>query len=84
MLKTLIGTTDPQNYNQYLNEKIDSVVNLFKKNNLEFPEPEVFASPAEYYRMRTEFCVFFNKEHTDFEFCMFVPKSNPKQRIELK
>lgn len=84
MLKTLIGTTDPQNYDQYLNEKIDSVVNLFKKNNLEFPEPEVFASPAEYYRMRTEFCVFFNKEHTDFEFCMFVPKSKPKQRIELK
>ena len=84
MLKTLIGTTDPQNYNQYLNEKIDSVVNLFKKNNLDFPAPEVFASPAEYYRMRTEFCVFFNKDHTDFEFCMFVPKSKPKQRIELK
>ena len=33
MLKTLIGTTDPQNYAQYLNEKIENVVNLFKKNN---------------------------------------------------
>lgn len=84
MLKTLIGTTDPQNYKQYLNEKIDYVVNLFKKNNLDIPTPEIFESPAEYYRMRTEFCVFFNKEHTDFEFCMFVPKSKPKQRIELK
>lgn len=84
MLKTLIGTTDPQNYKQYLNEKIDYVVNLFKKNNLDIPSPEIFESPAEYYRMRTEFCIFFNKEHTDFEFCMFVPKSKPKQRIELK
>lgn len=84
MLKTLIGTTDPQNYQQYLNEKIDYVVNLFKKNNLDIPSPEIFESPAEYYRMRTEFCIFFNKEHTDFEFCMFVPKSKPKQRIELK
>ncbi len=84
MLKTLIGTTDPQNYTQYLNEKIDNVVSLFKKNNLEFPTPEIYESPAEYYRMRTEFCVFFNKEHTDFEFCMFIPKTKPKQRIELK
>ena len=51
MLKTLIGTTDPDNYTQYLNEKIDTVVNLFKKNNLEIPVPQVFESPSEYYRM---------------------------------
>ena len=55
MLKTLIGTTDPQNYAQYLNEKIENVVNLFKKNNLDFPKYEVFESPAEYYRMKQNF-----------------------------
>ena len=42
MLKTLIGTTDPQNYAQYLNEKIENVVNLLKRNNLDFPKSEVF------------------------------------------
>lgn len=84
MLKTLIGTTDPDNYTQYLNEKIDTVVNLFKKNNLEIPVPQVFESPSEYYRMRTEFCIFFNEDRTDFSFCMFEPGSKPKKRIELQ
>ena len=84
MLKTLIGTTDPDNYTQYLNEKIDTVVNLFKKNNLEIPVPQVFESPSEYYRMRTEFCIFFNEDRTDFSFCMFEPGTKPKKRIELQ
>ena len=53
MLKTLIGTTDPQNYTKYLNEKIGKVVNLLKEHNLDLPSFEVFESPAEYYRMRT-------------------------------
>lgn len=84
MLKTLIGTTDPQNYAQYLNKKIENVVNLFKKNNLDFPKYEVFESPAEYYRMRTEFSVYFNEDHSDFTFCMFEPKTKPRKRIELE
>ena len=84
MLKTLIGTTNPQNYAQYLNEKIENVVNLFKKNNLDFPKYEVFESPAEYYRMRTEFSVYFNEDHSDFTFCMFEPKTKPRKRIELE
>ena len=84
MLKTLIGTTDPQNYTKYLNEKIDKVVNLLKEHNLDLPSFEVFESPAEYYRMRTEFSIFFNEDHTDFSFCMFEPKTKPKKRIELQ
>ena len=83
MLKTLIGTTDPQNYSQYLNEKIDNVVSLFKKNNLQIPSHQVFASPSEYYRMRTEFSIYFTNDYTDFTFCMFEPKTKPKKRIEL-
>lgn len=84
MLKTLIGTTDPQNYSRYLNEKISNVVNLLKSNNLTLPHYEVFESPSEYYRMRTEFSVYFNTDHTAFELCMFEPGSKPKKRIELK
>lgn len=84
MLKTLIGTTDPTNYSQYLNEKIQTVLNLLKKNNLTLPEPQIFESPAEFYRMRTEFSVYFNDDHTDFNFCMFEPKTKPRKRIELE
>ncbi|NLK85694.1 MAG: tRNA (uridine(54)-C5)-methyltransferase TrmA [Aeromonadales bacterium] len=84
MLKTLIGTTDPTNYSQYLNEKIETVLNLLKKNNLTLPEPQIFESPAEFYRMRTEFSVYFNDDHTDFNFCMFEPKTKPRKRIELE
>lgn len=84
MLKTLIGTTDPINYSNYLNQKIDSVINLFKTKELELPEFEVFESPAQYYRMRTEFSIFFNEDHSDFSFCMFEPKSKPRKRIEIE
>ena len=82
MLKTLIGTTDPQNYTKYLNEKIDKVVNLLKEHNLDLPSFEVFESPAEYYRMRTEFSIFFNEDHTDFSFCRF--QQPPQYRLRLR
>ena len=52
--------------------------------NLDFPKYEVFESPAEYYRMRTEFSVYFNEDHSDFTFCMFEPKTKPRKRIELE
>ena len=84
MLQTLIGKTDPQNYDQYLKEKISNVVTLFKKNNLTIDNYSVFHSPKEYYRMRTEFCVFFNEDRSDFNFCMFEPNTKPKKRIELQ
>lgn len=84
MLQTLIGKTDPQNYDQYLKEKISNVVTLFKKNNLTIDNYSVFESPKEYYRMRTEFCVFFNEDRSDFNFCMFEPNTKPKKRIELQ
>lgn len=84
MLQTLIGKTDPQNYDQYLKEKISNVVTLFKKNNLTIDNYSVFESPKEYYRMRTEFCVFFNEDRSDFNFCMFEPNTKQKKRIELQ
>lgn len=84
MLQTLIGKTDPQNYDQYLKEKISNVVTLFKKNNLTIDNYSVFESPKEYYRMRTEFCIFFNEDRSDFNFCMFEPNTKPKKRIELQ
>lgn len=63
MLKTLIGTTDPDNYTQYLNEKIDTVVNLFKKIILKFQyhrflnhQANIIAcvQSSAYFLMRTE------------------------------
>ncbi len=80
MLRTLLTTTDPANYAQYLKEKTDFVLSLLKKYDLTVPEPEIFASAPEYYRMRAEFAVFFNKDG-GFDYIMFEPGTkDPKVR----
>lgn len=70
MLKTLLTTTDPQNYELYFNEKIASVTKLFNEANISIPTPELFKSPSEFYRMRAEFAVFHEKDGT-LSLCMF-------------
>lgn len=94
MLPTLLTTTDKDNYDAYLNEKIESVVNLIS-STLNTPEsalgyqeftsikPEIYASLPEHYRMRAEFAVFHHN-HGTFDFGMYEPGSKPRKMILLQ
>lgn len=81
MLPTLIGKTDPENYQRYLDQKIEKVLQLFSSAGLEIPAPEIFPSPPEFYRMRCEFALY--KDEDEIRFAMYVPSSKPKERILL-
>ena len=94
MLPTLLTTTDKDNYNAYLNEKIEHVVTLIS-STLNTPEsaqgyqdfmaqtPAVYASLPEHYRMRAEFAVFHHN-HDSFDFGMYEPGSKPRKIILLQ
>ena len=79
MLKPLLTTTDPQNYDIYFNEKIETVKNLFFQANLNIPKADLYKSPSEYYRMRAEFAIF-HENNGNISFVMFKPNTNPKER----
>lgn len=79
MLPTLIGKTDPENYQHYLDQKIEKVLQLFTEAGHQIPSPEIFTSPAEFYRMRCEFGLF--KDEDEIRFAMYVPGSKPRERI---
>lgn len=94
MLPTLLMTTDKDNYEAYLNEKIERVVNLIGSTlNTEQSQqgyydfcslkPEVYASLPEHYRMRAEFAVFHHN-HERFDFGMYEPGSKPRKIILLQ
>ena len=94
MLPTLLTTTDKDNYNAYLNEKIEHVVTLIS-STLNTPEssqgyqdfmvqtPAVYASLPEHYRMRAEFAVFHHNQ-SSFDFGMYEPGSKPRKIILLQ
>ena len=77
MLKELLTTTDPNNYQNYLNEKTAYVLNLLKDKGITLPTPQIFPSTPSNYRMRAEFAVF----HTEsgFEYCMYDKENGKKQ-----
>ena len=81
MLPTLIGTTDPARYEQYLAEKIAAAYTTLAQAGLPLPKPQVVPSPPTHYRMRCEFALY--KEEHDFKYAMFIPKTQPKQRVLL-
>lgn len=83
MLNNLLTTTDPAHYEQYLNEKIATILNLLENFGIDHPEPMVFPSAPEYYRMRAEFSVFQNEDHNSFSFVMFEPHTKPRKRIVI-
>lgn len=83
MLKPLLTTTDPQNYDLYFNEKIETVKNLFIQASLNIPEAKLYKSPSEYYRMRAEFSIFHEYDG-NISFVMFKPNTNPKERIMVE
>ena len=79
MQKELITTTDPQNYDLYLKEKTDHVINLLQDNGLSLPKAQIFPSTPSHYRMRAEFAIF----HTEngFEYCMYERENGRKKRV---
>ncbi len=94
MLPTLLTTTDKDNYDAYLNDKIEQVVSLIG-STLNTPEsalgyqeftalsPEIHASIPEHYRMRAEFAVFHHN-HERFDYGMYEPGSKPRKLMLLQ
>ena len=80
MLKELLTTTDPHNYQNYLNEKTDHVLNLLKAKGITLPPPQIFPSIPSNYRMRAEFAIF-HTETTGFEYCMYDKEGGKKKRV---
>ncbi|PSW03364.1 tRNA (uridine(54)-C5)-methyltransferase TrmA [Photobacterium lipolyticum] len=75
MASTAINTAD---YRQQLDEKAERIQNIF--DDFETPELEVFASPAEHYRMRAEFRVWHEGE--DLYYVMFNQETREKYRVD--
>ena len=72
------GQTHPQQYDTLLADKVSAVQALFQP--LQVPEPEVFPSPPEHYRLRAEFRVWHDGD--DLYHIMFDPESKERIRID--
>ncbi|WP_318478944.1 tRNA (uridine(54)-C5)-methyltransferase TrmA [Photobacterium leiognathi] len=75
MTSTILNTAD---YQQQLDEKAERIQNIFA--DFDTPELEVFASPAEHYRMRAEFRVWHEGE--DLFYIMFNQETREKYRVD--
>ncbi|GAL07849.1 tRNA (uracil(54)-C5)-methyltransferase [Photobacterium aphoticum] len=75
-----MASTDinPAEYQAQLDEKAARIQNIFQ--DFETPELEVFASPAEHYRMRAEFRVWH--EGDDLYYIMFNQETREKYRVD--
>ncbi|MEZ8096098.1 tRNA (uridine(54)-C5)-methyltransferase TrmA [Photobacterium swingsii] len=69
---------NPADYQLQLDEKAERIQNIFA--DFETPELEVFASPAEHYRMRAEFRVWHEGE--DLYYVMFNQTTREKYRVD--
>ncbi|EAS62988.1 tRNA (uridine(54)-C5)-methyltransferase TrmA [Photobacterium angustum] len=75
MTSTILNTAG---YQQQLDEKAERIQNIFV--DFDTPELEVFASPAEHYRMRAEFRVWHEGE--DLFYIMFNQETREKYRVD--
>lgn len=75
MTSTILNTAG---YQQQLDEKAERIQNIFA--DFDTPELEVFASPAEHYRMRAEFRVWHEGE--DLFYIMFNQETREKYRVD--
>lgn len=66
--------TEPHNYQQLLSAKQCVVSDLF--SGISLPQPSVFESPSEHYRMRAEFRLWH--EGDECFFAMFAPEDRKK------
>ncbi|MBY5948638.1 tRNA (uridine(54)-C5)-methyltransferase TrmA [Photobacterium rosenbergii] len=71
-------TINPAEYQSQLDEKAARIQNIFA--DFDTPELEVFASPAEHYRMRAEFRVWHEGE--DLYYIMFNQETREKYRVD--
>ena len=69
----------PERYQALLDDKLATIVPRFKPL---FPgEPDIFASPPSHYRMRAEFRIWHEGEHTDF--LMYGPSRTPHTLVDF-
>ncbi|MCK0526948.1 tRNA (uridine(54)-C5)-methyltransferase TrmA [Anaerobiospirillum sp. NML120449] len=94
MLPVLLTTTDKDNYQAYLDEKVTRVFGMLKETLQDSDDlrgyedlcgltPEVHASIPEHYRMRAEFSVFHHNDGT-CDYAMYEPGSKPRKIILIK
>lgn len=69
---------NPADYQLQLDEKAERMQSIFAE--FDTPELEVFASPAEHYRMRAEFRVWHEGE--DLYYVMFNQETREKYRVD--
>lgn len=79
MLPQLLTTTDPKNYNAYLDAKVQAIYNNIKNYIPSLIEPLVYKSEPIHYRMRCEFAIYF--ENDKLHYVMYKPKTKPKEKI---
>ncbi len=82
MLPALIGKTDPDNYQRYLDEKISAALQTLRSHAPGIPDPQIVPSPPEFYRMRCEFAVF-KQDDGEFKYAMYIPGTKPRERVLL-
>ncbi|ENX3947453.1 tRNA (uridine(54)-C5)-methyltransferase TrmA [Photobacterium damselae] len=75
MASSVFNTAD---YQHQLDEKAQRIQNIFA--DFDTPELEVYASPAEHYRMRAEFRVWHEGE--DLYYIMFNQQTREKYRVD--
>ena len=79
MLPQLLTTTDPKNYNAYLDAKVQAIYDNIKSYIPSLVEPLVYKSEPIHYRMRCEFAIYF--ENDKLHYVMYKPKTKPKEKI---
>ena len=72
------GTTFPERYEALLSDKTERLQQLF--SHFETPEPEVFSSAPEHFRMRAEFRVWHEDDQTHY--IMFDQET--RERVQVK
>ena len=71
------GTTFPERYETLLSEKVERLQQLF--SDFQIPEPEVFSSAPEHFRMRAEFRVWHEGDQTHY--IMFDQETREKVQV---
>lgn len=69
---------NPAEYQQQLEQKVSHITDAFSP--LALPEPEIFSSPAQHYRMRAEFRVWHDGD--DLYHIMFDQQTKEKYRVD--
>ncbi len=81
-MQTLLTSTDPKNYDFYLEQKINKAYECLQNHNIEYPKANIYKSSTQFYRMRAEFAIFH--DNNEIQYVMFKPKTKPREKIFIE